>query len=214
MSTWISRRWAGAAALVLVLSGCLGEGTGGGEGFSLLSQSPGSTRDQALDSAEIVPGAVVAKGPEGFCLDKRRLKASRAGGFALLAPCAALDAPAAGAAAPNALMTIQAQPRLLDGGPGDADGLAAAFAEYQPIYRETGDGLTLVQLAQGGDAVIPNGDSKHWRAALSFNGYQVGLTLYSEKGGVAATEEGKALILGFAEGVLSSSPIRSAAPAE
>lgn len=198
MSTWTSRRWAGAAALVLALSGCEGEGTGGG--FSLLQQG----RNNALTSAEIVPGAVVAQGPNGFCLDKRRLEAARSGGFALLASCAALGKPGPQPSAPNALMTIQALPQQ-SGDAIDADGLAEAFAAYRPIRREATGELSLVQLDRGGDAVITNGDTKHWRAALRLNGYQVGLTLYSEKGGVAATTEGKALIRAFAKAVVAAS---------
>jgi len=208
MSTWTSRRWAGAAALILALSGCEGEGTG--EGFSLLPQQ---ARNNALTSAEIVPGTVVAQGPRGFCLDKRRLEASRSGGFALLASCAALGKPSPQPAAPNALMTIQALPQQ-SGGSVDAEGLAEAFAAYGPISRESRDGLSLVQLERGGDEVITNGDMKHWRAALTVNGYQVGLTLYSEKGGVAATTEGKALIRAFAKRVVAASASGSQASGE
>ncbi|RFP88582.1 hypothetical protein DZK27_08910 [Rhodobacteraceae bacterium 63075] len=184
---------------MLALSGCEGDGTG--EGFSLLQQA----RNNALTSAEIVPGAVVAQGPRGFCLDQRRLEASRSGGFALLASCAALGKPGQQPSAPNALMTIQALPEQSGGSVG-ADGLAEAFAAYRPISRETRDGLSLVQLERGGDEVITNGDTKHWRAALNVNGYQVGLTLYSENGGVAATTEGKALIRAFAKRVIAASP--------
>mgnify|MGYP000639831532 CR=1 FL=1 len=82
--------------------------------------------------------------------------------------------------------------------------LARAFAGIQPIYQENGDGMSLVHLAQGGAVIIPNGEPKHWRAALNFNGYLVGLALYSEKGGVASGGTGKALLIEFAEAVLAA----------
>lgn len=217
MSIWTFRR-AALLPLAFALAGCLGEG-GTGEGLSLLSDGLGTPRSHALASAELAPGAVVAKGPRGYCIDRRTLKTGVAGGFALIAPCNALGAEGAGtegtgAGTAPALMTIQVQPRLLGKEAKDADGLAAAFAEEGPIYRETGDGLSIVQLSRGGNNVITDGDPVHWRAALSFNGYLIGLALYSDKGGIAAQDEGKALIIGFAEAVLSSSPIASAAPAE
>lgn len=194
----------------MALSGCLGEGTGAGDGFALLPLLEGQTR--ALSSAELVPGRVVAKGPDGYCIDKSSFQ-SGVSGFALIVPCVALGAEGSGLQTETVLMTIQAQPRVLSRSEASGDGLAEAFKDMQPLYTETGDGISLIQLGRGGNASIPGGEPKHWRAALSFNGYLVGLALYSEADGIAASEAGKMLLLTFAEEVLSASPIASAAPA-
>ncbi len=209
MSTWTSSRLALGALALTFLAACLGEGTAPG---ALSVAAPTSqNRSYALAQASVVPERVVAKGPSGFCIDKRSLKASATGGFALLAPCAALGAKATGEEEP-VLLTIQAQLRGLQGRQTTAEGLAEAFAKNGPLYSETGDGLSLVQLATGGDDIVPGGEPKHWRAALSFNGYLIGLAVYSEKGGAAAGKRGKALLLEFAEGVLGASPLKTAGP--
>ena len=207
MSTWISSRLAFGAVALTFLSACLGEGTSP-TAMSVASPA-GKGRSYALAQAAVVPNRVVARGPSGFCVDKRSVKTSKTGGFALLASCAALGAKATGEEEP-VLLTIQAQLKGLHSGPTTAEGLAKAFSDNGPIYKETGDGLSLVQLSTGGGEVIPNGEPKHWRAALSFNGYLIGLAVYSEKGGAAANKRGKALLLEFAEGVLGASPLKTA----
>ncbi len=204
-------RLAVATVAVTFLSACLGEGTAP-QALSVAAPTGSKGRSYALAQASIVPERVVAKGPKGFCIDMRSLKALGTGGFALLAPCAALGGKATGHEEP-VLMTIQAHLKGLKKAPATAAGMAEAFTEYSPIFQETGDGVSLLQLARGGDDVIPRGEPKHWRAALSFNGYLIGLALYSEKGGAASGARGKALLLEFAEAVLDASPLETSDPA-
>lgn len=200
MSIWTFRHRVLSAcfgvALVLTLSGCLAADTGSERGLA--------KPKVALASATIVPDKLVVKGPKGFCIDRRSLKSGRSGGFALLVSCAALDEEARGIGLETAILTLQAQPQSKEAARAEAGSLARAFAGIQPIYQENGDGMSLVHLAQGGDVIIPNGEPKHWRAALNFNGYLVGLALYSEKGGVASGGTGKALLIEFAEAVLAA----------
>lgn len=201
MSIWTSRPRVLFACfgvvLASMLSGCLEAVP---SETRVLSQSKG-----ALGRATIVPDKLVVAGPKGFCVDRRSLKSGPSGGFALVVPCAALDEAAGGLGLEAAILTLQAQPQRKEVAQAEAESLARAFAGIQPIYQENGDGMSLVQLAKGGDAIVPNGDPKHWRAALSFNGYLVGLALYSEKGGIASGDEGKALLIEFAEAVLGAS---------
>lgn len=209
MSTWTFKRLAAATLALTMLTACLGEAT---SPDALTVAAPASkSRSYALAQAAIVPERVIAKGPSGFCIDKRSLKATGTGGFALLASCAALGAKATGQEEP-VLLTIQAQLKGVRAGSTTAEGLAEAFADKGPLYKETGDGFSIVQLATGGDDFVPGGEPKHWRAALSFNGYLIGLAVYSEKGGAAAGKRGKALLLEFAEGVLGASPLKTADP--
>ena len=201
MSIWTSR-YRGLSAcfgvvLISLLSGCLEAVSEGAR--------PSGTPKAALDSATIVPDKLVVKGPRGFCIDRRSLKSGQSGGFALLVSCAALGDEARGIGREAAILTLQAQPQRKEVAQAEAESLARAFAGIEPIYQENGDGMSLVQLAQGGDTIIPNGEPKHWRAALSLNGYLVGLALYSEKDGIASGGEGKTLLIEFAEAVLGAS---------
>lgn len=211
MSIWTSRYKARPLFLGIMmctfLAGCL-EGLPAGQSAPSSAKSEAAKGSFALASATIVPDKVVVAGPRGFCIDKRSLKTGRSGGFALLVPCAALDAEAQGLGLETAILTLQAQPQRLQSAQTSANGLAEAFKGEVPIYTENGDGMSIVQLAQGGDTLIPNGDGKHWRAALRFNGYLIGLAVYSEKDGVAAGSSGKALLIEFAEAVLAASPLQ------
>ena len=208
MFTWTSRPalWRAGVALLAAfsLSGCLelqAQDTGaGGTDTAQTGQ-----RSFALASSVIVPSGVTAKGPPGFCIDKRSVKTGRTGGFALIAPCAALDARADGLGLETAILTLQVQPVGALGGDISAQALAEVFAAEEPIYLEDGDGISLVQLAAGGEAIIPQSDPKHWRGALKVNGYLVGLAVYAEVGGAAAGDVGKTLLIDFAEAVLSAS---------
>ncbi|MBU2981600.1 hypothetical protein KO498_07200 [Lentibacter algarum] len=197
-----------ALAAVLLLPACLAESTASNQDAA----RPFAFGSRTLVATSIVPDRVTAKGPRGYCVDKRSVKTGRASGFAMLAPCAALGGKPTGSEEP-VLLTIQAQPKGLQAASTTAAGLAEAFAGHGTVHKETGDGLSLVQLQSGGDAIVPNGEPKHWRATLAFNGYLVGLAVYSEKGGAAANKRGKALLLAFAEEVLEASPLYSADPA-
>ncbi|WP_298677274.1 hypothetical protein [uncultured Lentibacter sp.] len=168
--------------------------------------SGGAGKSFALARAEIVPGRVVASGPPGFCIDRRSLKTGRNSGFALLAPCAALDSGALGLGLEAAILTIQVQPAQAPLAEISAAGLAQAFADEAPIYEEDAGDVSLVHLARGGAQPIPNGDEKHWRAALVVNGHLVGLAVYAEAGGVAAGRAGRALLLRFAKAIVAASP--------
>jgi hypothetical protein len=206
MSTLKFRRATLGLVFCTLLSGCLAELPANGQAGSVL-KAGGEKRSFALASAAIVPERVIGKGPAGYCIDKRSLKTGRMGGFALLAPCAALDARADSIGLEAAILTLQVQPMGLVEKEISAEALAQAFASEKPIYLENGDGISLVHLASGGETLIPQSDPKHWRGALKFNGFLIGLAVYSEKGGAAAGEAGKMLLIDFAEAVLSASPI-------
>lgn len=105
-------------------------------------------------------------------------------------------------------MTVQVQRRPLQQEPPDAKMLAEAVAPLRVLSREDGDGISLIQLAEGGDAALPGSDPKHWRGTMMINGHALALSLYAPEGSDAAGREGRGLLIAFAEAILEASPIR------
>ncbi len=215
MSIWICRRAALGLCAALLLAGCdemPARVRAEAGSANLAANAPRPAHSFAVTERELVAGKLVVRGPQGYCLDRRSIRTGASGGFALLASCAALGGEASGLGVEPVLMTVQVQPQLIRRGQASAAGLSEALAGRDPVYEDDGDGMSFVQLARGGDALIPNGEPKHWRAALSVNGQLIGLALYSEKGGAAATRTGKLLLIAFAEAILEASPVASAQP--
>lgn len=105
-------------------------------------------------------------------------------------------------------MTVQVQRRPLQQEPPDAKMLAEAVAPLRVLSREDGDGISLIQLAEGGDAALPGSDPKHWRGTMMINGHALALSLYAPEGSDAAGRKGRGLLIAFAEAILEASPIR------
>lgn len=212
---WMFRPAAGLF-LLLALSGCLGEGAGNAPGF-LTSKSaeageafPANAKAKArkpLVRAKLAGGRVVVAGPGGYCIDPNTLSVRATGGFALLAACGALGAEDSPYAEP-ALMTVQVQPRLLKQDVPNAAAMTAALAPARVLRHEDGDGVSLVQVAEGGDKGLPGGDPKHWRGAMVINGYLVGMAIYAPEGSPMADWAGHELILALAEALREASPVK------
>lgn len=194
-----------------LLGGCLGTGQGVKQ-VGLLPSPADLVPKSALQEVRLLGSRVTVRGPKGYCIDSGAVRKSSTAGFALLAPCTALGEKNGDAVQTAALLTLQARARLLKAGLPDGETLATSMLDLEPVYSESGDGITIVQLAKGGDKYMPGGDPKHWRAVMNFNGALVGITVYSVKGGPAAGREGKALLLAFAERVRAASPIKSVKP--
>lgn len=213
MSTWTSRagfsgrigRPGLALGLVLFLGGCLGEGSGQGGGFfeALATRAPEA---EPLGRAKLAGGQVIVAGPTGYCVDPSSLDARPSGGFALIGACSAL-----GSTEPwqePVVMTVQVQRRPSRQAPPDAQALAEAVAPLRVISQEDGEGISLVQLAEGGDAALPGSDPRHWRGTMMINDHTVALSLYAPEGSGAAGRDGRTLLIAFAEAILEASPVR------
>ncbi|MDQ2095926.1 hypothetical protein [Rhodalgimonas zhirmunskyi] len=222
MSTWISdpltrlrrlvrggARGSAALGLCLALSGCLE----GGEGLAFLTPRDGAADKKAqpkapvLREVEMARGKVVIRPPRGYCIDQGSLKRG-VSGFALIASCNSLRGDYAGADVEPVVMTVSVQPRLVKQEVPTAQAMASVLAPAQAIRHENGDGLSLIQLDRGGNAVLPGGDPKYWRGAMLINGQLVGLALYAPNGSSYAGERGRALILALAENLREASPLR------
>lgn len=190
MSTWISearaRRAFACTVLLLALPGCLA--------FEARPQAP-------LTEATLGSEAVRLSAPRGHCIDRSSLRRlAGGGGFALLAPCTQLTG-TRGISVSPAMMTVSVMPQ----GPGapapDAESLAAAIAPA-PVGAEgqTG-GLVYAQVMQGGEAVLPGGDPRHWRGTRAVGGHLASLVLYAPEGSVLAGRDGRLLLDDLAKGL-------------
>jgi len=188
MSTWISepraRRGLVCAALLLTLPGCL---------------EP--TPQEPLTETALGTGAVRLSAPRGYCIDRdslRRLPGR--GGFVLLAPCAQLTGTPGVTVAP-ALMTVSVMPQGRDAGAPDANGLVAAIAPAPVGAQGQEAGFVYAQVMQGGEAVLPGGDPRHWRGTRAVGGHLASLALYAPEGSALAGREGRLLLGDLAAGL-------------
>ena len=200
------------------LSGCISPLAGGaGGGVSFASRGGG---DEGFDAparkvrarAEMVRGAVVVQGPKGYCIDAKSLTSGGvSGGFALLASCESLLGRPAERPVLPALMTVSVLPYSLKPVQPRAHEMAAALAPHRALDQINGDGLTIVHLATGGEALSPKVDPKHWRGAMVINGHMIGLAVYAPKGSDLSGKDGLDLLGKLAETLREASPLKTAA---
>jgi hypothetical protein len=211
-------------ALAFALSGCVEAGDGGFDFLTAANSAQGVSRSatgqtttkpkrvQALKAVPMAGGKVVIAGPRGYCVDRASLRPGFAGGFALIASCNSLNRNYASADAEPVVMTVQVQPSFSKQEAPTANDLSAAVAPVRTLAKLDGDGVSLVQLASGGDRGIPAGDPRHWRGAMMINGYLVGIALYAPKGNALAGRRGKKMMIALAESLRRASPVKDYAP--
>lgn len=201
MSTWISearaRRALACVALLLALAAC---------------EAPETTPKAPLTEAALGSGAVRLSAPRGYCIDRSSLRRiAGSGGFALIAPCTQLTGTRGVTAAP-ALMTVSVMPQGRDATAPDAESLAAAIAPAPVGAEGQADGLVYAQVMQGGEAVLPGGDPRHWRGARLVAGHLASVALYVPEGSPLTGREGRLLLGDLAAG-LSATPTRASVKA-
>lgn len=179
------KRAALAVASVLTLTAC--------EGATGLLGGADDTPEKAQRSAAFFDGEVVVAGPPGYCIDPSSVRRKAASGFALLAGCGHLsDAPAG--AVPPAVITVSILPYDAEAAPPTAGQLARPWEGVGVTRQVDDDGLAMIQVAGGGDRLLPEGDPRHWRGAMLIDGHLIGLAVYGEAGEHVAGEAGKALL--------------------
>lgn len=220
MSTWISERIrasvllrvfrlraAISGAALLALAGC----EEGIEGFNFLDPAAPSAEEtaKALPREVRLPGgAVVVRGPGGYCPVPEATKRGTGNVYVLLASCAAI---AEGAKGPSLPALLSVTVALDESGPAASVSpslLQAAAGGAPMLNARQGGGLTLVHLGRGGDALLPGGDPRHWRGAFEVNGRLVLFAVYAADGSALAGELGRDLALSLVEAVRKASPQR------
>ncbi|MFP4303540.1 dihydroxy-acid dehydratase [Rhodosalinus sp.] len=187
MSTWTSR--AALAGAALALSACTEQETGAA----------------APREVVVARGAVLVAAPPGYCVDRTALRDAEEGSFALLASCASLDPNADGPSAQPAILTVTVSGRDPETTPPRAEALAAAAPEAVLATRQRG-ALALVHLGDGGDAVLPGGDPRHWRGATGTGGRVVALALYAPRESPLAGAAGGDLMAALAARIEARAP--------
>jgi hypothetical protein len=165
-----------------------------------------ASRQEALRSVAFYEGAVTVAGPRGYCIDRASIKSDSGGRFALLASCESLTGQP-GVAVEPAVMTVAVLPRADATAPPDAAAMAEAVGHDTVRHAEERDGITLVQVANGGETILPGGDPTHWRAGMMINGHVVGLAAYGPKDGDIAGSQGSALLRDLADALRTASAL-------
>lgn len=203
MSTWTSdpagrRRGIALRALWLAacvpLAACLDATVVGGE----------PSAQDALRAIAFYDGDVTVTGPRGYCIDRASIKQDAGGRFALLASCESLTGQV-GIAVDPAVMTVAVLPRAGAVTPPDAAAMTQVIGPDTVRRTENGDDMTLIQVATGGETVLPGGDPAHWRASMTLNGHIIGLAAYGPKGGAIAGPRGRDLLRDLAAALRAAS---------
>ncbi len=170
--------------------------------FSTVSRPIGDP----IPQAPIARGAVMVKGPKGYCVDARSLRNRADGGFALLASCRVMTGGKDGAAVIPALMTLS----VVKAEPGtktpDVNTLAELFDPSQVLSKRRISGVSMVQLGAFEAQPIKKADPKHWRGVMALNGHLISMAVYGPKDGSAAASAGRALLVELAQSLRSASP--------
>ncbi|QIE46637.1 hypothetical protein G5B38_14505 [Pseudohalocynthiibacter aestuariivivens] len=210
MSIWTSSRPALALAAVLPLAACLAAGDQGQIGF----RAAGGNKAEPLKRAAFFRGDVVVEGPAGYCVDSKSVRRAASSGFALLTSCAVLADDPSHSVTP-AVITVSILPANPDAQQPSAAEISAGLAPVRALAEIDGDGISLVQLAQGGDAGVPGGDPRYWRASMIVNDHFVGLAAYGRVGSSVAGRDGMHLLIDMAEHMREASPsLQKRAPPE
>ncbi|MFD0859733.1 hypothetical protein [Roseovarius aquimarinus] len=191
--------------MILSLAACIG-----GEGISRVVPES-ETRTEAPRRIAFYSGDVVVAGPEGYCVDVNSIQKGGGAAFALLANCGHLGTLFADDV-PPAVVTVSVLARDGRAEQPSAERLARAWKNAGVTRMVNGDGISLIQLARGGDSLLPGGDPRHWRGAMLINGHMIGLAAYGGTGSGLHGKAGHDLLVATAEAMLSGSPHRRAVP--
>ncbi len=182
-----------------ILAGCGLSLNGVGQRLSL-------DRGDAPQSIGLVGGAVVAVGPEGFCVDPTLSRP--ADGFAVLTTCAVLTGSNAQAWG-TGLLTIQAGPpgsaivtgteevviETLRGAQGRALLSGRGTADDIQIDRlSSNNGVVVVQFRDQGAPVVAGTDDTEWRAFLDIAGRLTTVSLRGYTSTPLSADQGAQLI--------------------
>lgn len=185
MNIWTCNRVLFGAALLVGLAAC--SETAGG------LFSSGARPNTALPRAEMVGGALTLVPPDGFCVDRRGLRAD----FAVMARCDSLGAGTGSQGAPLGFIAVSVSPLT---GPFDA----AVVEEALPgpgaavLSRRNEAGARILHVT---GTTPPGTDARHWKALMPAGAYAVAVSAYGPPDGRLAAEEGGALIASVARRV-------------
>jgi len=173
------------------LAGCLGD--------------VGTSAPNAVNALSLYDGAVVVRGPRGYCVNRDSLRRQTNSRLVLLGSCESLTGEA-GVSVPPALIVVNVSSRRPGRAPPTAAAIAASVGPKKPLATTDSGGLALVHLDAGGELALPGGDPRYWRAGLVINDHFVSLAVYGPKGSKLAGSAGRRLITDLANALRKASP--------
>ncbi|MGR3453914.1 hypothetical protein [Pseudooceanicola sp.] len=210
MALKLITRAVSVGAALMALAACLEAPQGGGENLFAVVSTVSRPVGDPLPQAPIAGGDLLIRGPEGYCVEGRSLRNQASGGFALLASCHVMTGGKQNVPVSPVVMTVSASRAEPGQAVPDRAALARAFAPAQVLTGSTVRGISMVQLASGGEAAVPDADPKHWRGAMELNGYLVLLAVYGPEGSYAADKGGGAMIVELGQALRGARPARPA----
>lgn len=150
-------------------------------------------------------GDITIAAPAGYCMDMANSDLDR--GFVLMGGCDVLSRGKAFGPVNSAVIVVSVSGDRVDALVG-TQALAASYSPTDVLSTRTSEGVSLIQLANGGQDHVPNGEPRNWQGVATVNGYLVLMSVYSEQGGTAARNSGGNLILTLAQNIRLNSPFR------
>ncbi|SPF81227.1 dihydroxy-acid dehydratase [Pseudoprimorskyibacter insulae] len=178
-----------------------------GKGFAAAQSK---TQGVALTKAKLARGKIIVAGPDGYCIDKASLATGGTRSFALIASCRGIIGNDGIDSTDPAIVTVSIATNRKGETPPTPEELASAV-KAPLIAGEIRDGVSLAHLGLYGDAVLAGGDQAHWRAAMSHNGYMIGIALYTPEHGSLSGNRGATIVATVANQIRAMSPRPSGA---
>lgn len=176
MSIWTCKARAFAAFGVIALAACdalpVPQATGGGGA-------------KALTQTDLARGGVRLVAPEGYCIDRRSLRAR----FALMGRCDTLGVDGFFRDKDLAIITTSTVP-VAAGTPNPGANALAAEPDAELVSSVERDGLSFVRLRSRSGGRIEGVGDTFWRTAFVLNDQLVSFVLYAPAGSPALEREG------------------------
>lgn len=155
----------------------------------------------ALEAASLDAGEITIRGPAGYCVDAKSLRATGSRQFALLAQCDILKSGEVEGVSSLSFMTVTAVRSPDDTPLPTAEQLAQTFGPARVLRQTSRNGALLVQLSDGGQRASANAVPVHWRGVLQVAGHTLGLAAYSTEGGAATDMSGRDLLMSLVDNI-------------
>lgn len=188
-------RFAICAAALLGLASCGDGGLPFPEGFKGGLQGTGRA---PLTRIALSDNGVTVYAPPGYCIDRRSLRRSSEGDFAVLARCDTVGATGDYLAYDLAIVTITTRIAAEGAAAPTPTALAGLSPAHRMLSQINARGVAIVRL-EGEDSEIGGVSTIHWRAAFNENGHIVGLALYAPEGSPLLGRAGQSMLRKLAE---------------
>jgi len=164
-----------------------------------------ATPGDVVRAMNVRNGDVTVAAPSGFCIETGLSRPDD--GFVVMGGCDVITHGQVFGPVNNAIIVVSVSAERADGVASESR-LASLVAGKGVLKAKSIEGVSLVQVASGGDAFVPGGDPMNWQGVATINGYLVLMSVYSEQDGTASKTSGGDLIVTLAQVIRLNSPFR------